>query len=377
MNIQNIALESTDKVMTSHAGLILYEEFWRRFAMAKRMARILPKKKKKKGRRQIAKVKSLLYSFLMGGDCLDFLDNVALKDAFFRDLSEGGENARRMGEFLKTFGNRHIELLEELLLKMAFEFRSFLTDDKKFVLYMDGTPHRQYGLKMEGVKYNGHKGFMSYDSQNAYDQYGIGYCFDLRDGGTYSGKDSELWIDKIFKMAPEYFEKYFVADSAYAKARNYQTLNAKNVKFVMALSNKVGKYVRREDKNLLEWEETEIVFFDSDDCEIAMGHYPVKGFGIGNLRVVFIRAPRKGDIQLELNLDPNLSEDEQLYDHYCFITNIDISEMDNEEVIRFYRKRANCENFIKDEKYSFDFKHFPCGVKKANQVYGLIGLLDY
>jgi hypothetical protein len=34
--------------------------------------------------------------------------------------------------------------------------------------------------------------------------------------------------------------------------------------------------------------------------------------------------------------------------------------MTGEQVIEFYRGRANCENFIKEQKHNFDFLHFPC-----------------
>lgn len=48
-----------------------------------------------------------------------------------------------------------------------------------------------------------------------------------------------------------------------------------------------------------------------------------------------------------------------------------------EEVFEFYRGRANVENFIRDQKYGFDLKHFPCQKLSANYVYGLIAQMAY
>jgi hypothetical protein len=41
-------------------------------------------------------------------------------------------------------------------------------------------------------------------------------------------------------------------------------------------------------------------------------------------------------------------------------------------VIEFYRKRGNAENYIREDKYGFDLKHYPCLKLIANKAYGLI-----
>lgn len=82
---------------------------------------------------------------------------------------------------------------------------------------------------MEGLGKN-YKGIWGLDSQNAYDQYGLSYLFDLRPGGTHSGKDAESWIHNIYSKIPNWMEKYFRADSAYGKWKVYEQLSIKNVK---------------------------------------------------------------------------------------------------------------------------------------------------
>lgn len=107
-----------------------------------------------------------------------------------------------------------------------------------------------------------------------------------------------------------------------------------------------------------------------------MGLYPIKK--LGNLRVVFIRRKKDAeDIDNQLSLMEDYNPEESEYRHYSIITNIDSSEMSNEEVVDFYRGRANCENYIKEQKHNFDFLHFPCKKFEANQVWGLIGTMAH
>jgi hypothetical protein len=59
------------------------------------------------------------------------------------------------------------------------------------------------------------------------------------------------------------------------------------------------------------------------------------------------------------------------------LAKIPSSQMSNEEVIEFYRGRANAENFIKEQKNGHDFHHFPFKKLSANQAYGLVGKIAY
>ena len=69
---------------------------------------------------------------------------------------------------------------------------------------------------------------------------------------------------------------------------------------------------------------------------------------------------------------PRTLFEEDRWETHAFITNISESEMDAEQVLLFYRGRGNAENFIRELKYGFDLKHFPCQKLDANRVYGLI-----
>jgi hypothetical protein len=356
--------------MSCHSGLFLFDDLWGRLNLKNRLRRLLPKKKRARGPAQIDKVKSILFSFACGNDCLSDLDDL-LEDLLFTGLTGGGTHSRTAGDFLAQFHKRQIEQIQKVLLETTFLLRMAMYEEKKFILSMDSTPHKQCGKKMEKLGLN-YKGIWGFDSQNAYDQFGFSYLFDLRPGNTWSGSEAERWIHHIFSRCPDWMERYFRADSGYGKYTVFAALKAAEVKYAIVLKENIGKYVRKKNRDHLIWAKTRIEFFNSDKCEISMGLYPLEN--LGNLRVVFIRK-KKSEVEINSQLDllKVYDPEEDDYQYYSIITNIDSSEMNGEEVIEFYRGRANCENFIKEQKHGFDFLHFPCKKFEANQVWGLVG----
>jgi len=76
---------------------------------------------------------------------LPFRLDTLRKDVLFSELTQGGVAARTMGDFLKSFGNRHLEIFQELIVEISFELRlKFFPENKKFILAMDSTPHEHY-----------------------------------------------------------------------------------------------------------------------------------------------------------------------------------------------------------------------------------------
>ncbi len=374
MKLKNISLETTNKVLSCHSGLVLFENLWEQLNLNKKLRRLLPKKKKKRGVAQLDKVKGILFSFALGNDCIDDLEELR-SDAVFIELLGGELAARTAGGFLAGFHKRQIEKIQDVLLETAIHLRLSMWKDPKFILSMDSTPHKQSGKKMEKLAEN-YKGIWGFDSQNAYDQYGLSYLFDLRPGNTWTGTDAEKWIHKIFSKIPDHMERWFRADSGYSSNVIFGALKTAEVKYTIVLKDNIGRYVRNKNRDHLNWKKTEIEFFGSNKCEISMGLYPLKS--LGNLRVVFIRRKKEDeDIERQLDLLKEYNPEEDDYKHYSIITNIDSSEMNNVEIIEFYRGRANCENYIKEQKHNFDFLHFPCKKFEANQAWGLIGTLAH
>jgi len=242
--MKNISIETTSEVFSAYSGQFFLNQLWKSLKLEKKFKSVLPRKKKKKGLEQINKLKALVLSFAVGNDSLSDLDSLN-RDKLFQEIIEGNCSSTSMGDFLRSFDNRHIERFQEALIEFAIELRFALyPGDRKFILAMDSTPHKHFGKKMEGLAFN-YKNFWCLDSQNAYDQYGISYLFDLRPGNIFSGNQSELWVHNIFKRIPKSCERWFRADSAYSKHEMFRALQAKEVKFAIVLKDNIGGYVTK------------------------------------------------------------------------------------------------------------------------------------
>lgn len=370
-----IVLKKTNKVLSANSGLIFLNQLIEQLDLEQKLSKFLPVKKKDRGITSFMKFKSALMSFASGSDCLDDFNELR-EEGLYQELCLGGISSRAMGDFLRSFSSLSLENLSEELCDIALNLRLRThPDELNFILAMDSTPHEQTGIKMEGVTWN-YKNMWCLDSQNAYDQFGYSYGFDLRAGNTFSAEGSEVMIRKIFKKIPARMSRYFRADSAYGRVTVYNELINANAKFAIVLRENLAKHVRKMllNKNSMKWVKTEVNFFDSDECETSCGLYPMKNLAGGKtyLRVVFIRTRIK---EKQLSLLENPSEDG--YQYYSIITNMDRSEKSDAGIIEFYRARGNTENYIREQKNGYDFHHFPCKKLSANKAYGLMGTIAY
>lgn len=389
MNPKNISIESTNKVLSARGGLVFFNDLVSKVGVEKRLKAILPKV----GQRQFIKFKSLLLGFVSGLDSLDDISKFR-QDPLFNQLTDGACADSTLGDFLRAFSARQIEQLNQILSEVSLELRKVLFPEEDFVTYSsDSTPNEQSGQQIEGVGWN-YKNQWSLDTLGIYDHHGFTYGFDVRAGGTYSSNGNAVMLGDILRM-DKTSNKFFHGDSAFSNLDNYNACLNGSCQFVMALSEVSWAPLL---KNGLKWKKTKIQFFESDKCEVAQCLYPLQGLALGrsHLRVVFIRAPKE---------DKQLGFFEGEYRHYAFVTDIGEHEklpvmqkrkfigkrgvertelsgykmvpatMDN--IINFYRSRGNTENFIKEQKYGLDLKHYPCRKLSANKVFGLVGSFAY
>ena len=169
-------------------------------------------------------------------------------------------------------------------------------------------------------------------------------------------------------------KKYFRGDSAFCSSGIMNACTNAGMKYVVCMkANMYNPLI----KNITNWSEIDNTgrekkdkfYFKGDRaCEVGETIYftdEMQRFA----RVVILRA-LKVDKQNSI-----FSEDN--YDYFAVATTIESSSMDAEKLIRFYRKRGNAENFIKEMKGGFDLRHYPCQKLLANRAYGLIGAFAY
>lgn len=327
---------STNKNFSSFGGLFLYHNLMDNLHLESKLSDLLPKNKITPKTISFEKIKSLIYGFISGADCLDDI-NLLKNDHSFKALVPHYCSSNTLGDFLRSFSKVQMYDLNLAQLDIAMKLRKLIPDDdKKFILDLDSTDHIQYAKKMEGLGYN-YKDHWGLDSLQAYDQFGIQYWYEVREGGTHTSVGAETAIHHIFKKVPNEYEKYFRADSGYASNHVFEACDTKGVKFVIVLRRNMYQKLL---KTIYTWKPTYLRAKDGRDCEIAntIYHSPKSN---KQYRVTIMRAKKKSD---QLELDPI-----DRYDYFACISNIDVNKMNNHKMIEFYRKRGNAENFIKEK----------------------------
>jgi hypothetical protein len=66
-----------------------------------------------------------------------------------------------------------------------------------------------------------------------------------------------------------------------------------------------------------------------------------------------------------------------IYKYYGVVTNLPLLSWSLQGVMEHHNARGNVENFIREEKYGYDLKHFPCLELKANHAFGQLALAEH
>lgn len=355
------------KTLTSFSGLNIFSDLFHKFEFQSLIQSYLPKKKRDSGWKSSDKLFCGIIGYVAGAQCLDDFDWLA-NDPLFRELTDAPSSVT-IRKFLHFFSHRQIEQLRNTLPIQAMKQRLWLEPKlHKIVFRMDATTHEQYGDKMEGVEWN-YKKIKGLSSQMLFDDKGFCYGFNLRAGAVHTSVGGIEMLENAINVVPRDVKKYLVADSRYANLDMYNHLITKKVSFAICLGEMAWGSLLKKYGNKITWKKTRLKFFDSQKCELGSCLYPLKGLAENrsHLKVVFIRAKKK---KVE-------SGDNHPYHYYAIVTDMSSAEMNDEHVVRFYRKRAVVENNIKDLKQGMDFYHFPCRSLSANNVWGIMGIMAY
>lgn len=356
--------ERTCKRLSGVGGLFLYNRLWKQLYMEKGLINCLPVNKIKPKVTALEKTKAMVMGLISGADCLDDMDDLFLDLGFDNVVSASASNT--YGEFLRSFSNLDTKKLNHSLVDTALKLRKRSHRDvREFILDIDSTSHEQHGSKIEGASWN-YKNEWCLDSLLAFDQFGYLYWLDVRNGSTYSANSCSEVVHAVFsKILDKRIKRYTRADSAFCNGEFFQACFNARTNFVVRMKENMLSTVINKVSN---WRRTKLTMYDNRECEIGDTlYYPNSTPSV--LKVVVIRA-LKNEKQGALFTDDK-------YEYFAVVTNIPEQVMKNESVIEFYRKRGNAENYIKELKYGFDLKHFPCQKLTANKVYGTFAAIAY
>ena len=376
--MKDIKLQTTGKHLSSYGGLFLARTLLDELGLGHRVVGYLPKTLKK-NLDTTDKFEALLFGFILGNDHLDDWDE-SNQDIAIKSVQERTFGSKCLGDYLRSFSGLDLTELRREMINLSFLLRQKLGfHSPRFILDIDSSVHQQYGRKMEGVEYC-YKKHLALDSIVAFDELGLPYWHDVRPGSTYTSNGCGQIIHEIFARMPiqnrkerREVRRIVRGDSGFFTSEFFNACKAKNAGFVCAA--KKTDWVKDKIWRIKNWtpqnpdDPKRILTTGARECEIGHISYHTKGYK-GYLRLVVIRAkkPREKGV---------IYTDYTEYDYYAFVTNMGLHEFSDVELIKLYRERGNGENMIKEQKYGFDLKHFPCQKLMANKAFGLIASFAY
>lgn len=369
-----IKLSATNKDFSRFGGLVLIRDLLASSGATEFVLHCLPTAVRGQ-RKSIKKFEDMVLGLSAGAECLDDMEELG-RDPGFREVCGSVYSAKTYGDALREFSHLQTKELNFGLASYAYRLRGTVPKAANSITFdFDSTVNHQYGRKMEGVKVN-RDGKLCLDSLQVYDEFGLQYANVVREGATPTFVGAPELVHQIFKAMPKSADfadlrRFVRADSGLCGFKFFRACFAANAGFAVAMrANMYKPMIRR----IQEWlpqnanDTSRVIFRDGRECELGETVYHPKDFPRA-MRVVIARA-RKDDAQ------PSLFRTEN-YDYFAVISNIGAHEMSAENLVKFYRQRGESENYIKEAKYGFDLKHYPCLKLDANRAYGVIAGFAY
>ncbi len=377
-----LRLESSKHKLTSAAGLGTLVEAFDQSILKKPFIECLPERTSNRSLGSYRLGLIQLASFIRGHDCLMDLEEFRHDETLSAIMKGETTSPRTMGDFLRDFENKNLNQLNEFLSQQSQLYRKQLEKTLKKEnkpklaphLSIDSTSHIQQGRKMEGLAYN-YKDEWCLDSQVIFDELGFCWDFSLRPGNTSSGVGAVEQVLRAFKNYKFRDEKYLSGDAAYCEQELIKTCLALGVQFTFTAHQARTGWEDHiaEVSNWKPWVYTTEQMKSAADHEVELpemevGHFYWQPSWNPVLRIaVVIKRTRQeqGDL---INGH---------WKYYGVVTNMSLYTRSAQQILEHHNQRGNVENFIREEKYGYDLKHFPCLELKANHAFGGLAMVAH
>jgi hypothetical protein len=315
-------------------------------------------------------------------DLEEFRDDPLLEAALKGDVVA----PRTLGDFLRDFTSVNTEKMNQYLSAMSRSIRQQLIQvqpeqykpNAALTIDIDSTHHEQHGREMEGLAWN-YKGTWGLYSEVAYDELGFCHGVQLAPGNTKPGSTCVPLIEHCFSGLKFTDEKYFRADSAYCWQDPIQTLIRLGVTYTITANDATTDW-RSKIENITQW--TPWVYSENEVKKAIKTGKKLPISDVGN----FLWKPTWSEnLRIQIVVKRTWKEPEQLgmielpgeWKYYAVITNFSLFHESLQSIMEFHKKRGNTENFIREEKYGFDLKHFPCLALIANQAFCQLAMVAH
>mgnify|MGYP003606491204 FL=1 len=136
MNKLSINFTQNAKTLTSFSGLKIFDDLIHKMEIKNLVGMHLPIKKRGRGFSSWNKFYAMLMGFIAGFDCLDDFDWFGEDPLFFKLTNS--PSSITLGNFLRSFKPRKVELLQELFPALGWAMRKILEPSTyKVILTMD------------------------------------------------------------------------------------------------------------------------------------------------------------------------------------------------------------------------------------------------
>lgn len=381
-------LMATEDKLTAASGLATIMEVFDDHPVSKGLKEALPARatsnNRSAGSYRLALIQ--INSFIYGHDCLDDLEEFR-KDPLLEAAMKGEAVApRTMGDFLRDFSDENIGGMNQYLAAMSRQVRAHFRDQlpaehkplASLTIDIDSTAHQQEGKKIEGCAYN-YDGVWGLYSEVAYDELGLCHGMELAPGNTKPGTFGPSLARHCFSHLKFEEEKYLRADSAYCNQEMIRTLMSLGVTFTITANQAYTGWENHIDQ-ITDWKPW--VYSDEDLKKAEKKGKTLPKIEVGRFHWVPSWSP---NIRIPVVVKRTWKEPEQLgmlmlpgeWKHYGVVTNFDLFHHDLQAILQFHAKRGNAENFIREEKYGYDLKHFPCLEMKPNHAFGQLAMVAH
>jgi hypothetical protein len=366
--------QTTEEELTASAGLAPVLDLFVEHPLFPELVAALPERLSNASYSTETFALILISGFLYGYDCLDDLEQFSQNPLIVERFGIV-PTAKAFGDWLRSFEPEHIRKLQEFLLKQARFSRTQIDPKRQLPLAidMDSTSHIQSGVKMEGLDYD-YDGNWCLSSLSSSDELGFSQAFELRAGNTFSSVGAPQMMREVFSHLKHGDEKYFRADSAFCNQEVIEQCERTGAKFTITAH---GNTLWEERvKSITEWKpwvwsEEELKAFHQkkeQPPKIELGSMLYQPGWSENLRFyIVVKRTWRYDSKLQA----------ERWHYYGVLTNWDLFRNPLQSVMEFHAKRGQAENIIREQKYGYDLKHFPCLKLSANHVYGLFALIAH
>lgn len=378
--------EPTEDRFTASAGLGGLVDLFLQSPQSAEMRKCLPPRSSNASYDTMHLALTFMAGFWYGHDSIDDLDEFE-EDPSVEDKLGGLPSPRAAGDYLRDFTADHLRAMNEFITRQALSGRRQLKASEVITLDIDSTAHVQSGDKMEGLAYN-YKDEWCLDSLAVFDELGLGYGMELRPGNTFSGNGAPAMISRVLTQLPKIQGKHRVrADSAFCNEEFIRTCLLHSTEFtITAHDNMNWTDVAAKTTEWTPWvyskeEQEEAQKKGKRLPAIETAHYNYQPGWAENLRfpVVIKRTWVSNDTSTkrQFSLFAPEAESSGNWKYYAVMTNMSMHLHSDQAVLEHHAKRGNAENFIKETKYGYDLKHFPCLKLSANHAYGQLAQVSH